>query len=107
MDFRGSATKLEVRRAEPSEGLRSFVHCYLQRDARVDGVVAVEPVMARLEQAFEFQFGEPYEVRLYGSDNRDACPPVVVVGPQTHRRAKLILRGTVSAFAVARMLTVF
>src|SRR5580693_7561677 len=100
MDFGDSATKLAVRRADPSEGLRPFVHCYLQRDARVDGVVTVEPVMARLEQAFEFHFGEPYEVRLYGSDERDDCPPVVVVGPQTHRRARLILRGTISAFAV-------
>ena len=100
MDFRDSVTKLAVRRAEPSKCLRPFVHCYLQRDARVDGVVTVEPVMARLEQAFEFHFGEPYEVRLYGSDERDDCPPVVVVGPQTHRRAQLILRGTVSAFAV-------
>jgi AraC-like DNA-binding protein len=100
MDFGDSATKLAVRRAEPGERLRSFVHCYLQRDARVDGVVTVEPVMARLEQAFEFHFGEPYEVRLYGSEARDACPPVVVVGPQTHRRARLILHGTLSAFAV-------
>jgi AraC-like DNA-binding protein len=100
MDFGHSAMALAVRRASPSEGLRPFVHCYLQRDGRVDGVVAIEPVMARLEQAFEFHFGEPYEVRLYGSDDQDACPPVVVVGPQTHRRARLIVRGTVSAFAV-------
>jgi hypothetical protein len=56
--------------------------------------------MARLERAFEFHFGEPYEVRLYDTDDRDACPPVVIVGPQTHRRARLIVRGNVSAFAV-------
>jgi AraC-like DNA-binding protein len=95
-----STTTLSVRRSDPSERLRPFVHCYLQRDARVDGVVTVEPVMARLEQAFEFQFGDPYEVRLYGSEARDPCPPVIVVGPQTRRRARLILHGTVSAFAV-------
>jgi AraC-like DNA-binding protein len=100
MDFGDSASTLAVRRANPSESLRSFVHCYLQRDGRVNGIVTVEPVMARLEQAFEFHFGEPYEVRLYGSDDRDACPAAAVVGPQTHRRARLILRGTVSAFAV-------
>src|SRR5581483_6574465 len=100
MDFGDSASTLAVRRANPSESLRSFVHCYLQRDGRVNGIVTVEPVMARLEQAFEFHFGEPYEVLLYGSDDRDACPAAAVVGPQTHRRARLILRGTVSAFAV-------
>lgn len=100
MDLEDSATTLAVRRAFPSEALRPFVHCYLQRDGRAGGVVTVEPVMARLEQAFEFQFGEPYEVRLYGSDERDACPYIAVVGPQTHRRARLIVRGAVSAFAV-------
>jgi AraC-like DNA-binding protein len=76
------------------------VHCYLQRDGHFKKLATVEPVMARLEQAFEFQFGDPYEVALYGSEGRDDCPPAIVVGPQTHRRARLILRGTISAFAV-------
>lgn len=56
--------------------------------------------MARLEQAFEFHFRDPYEVALYGSEASGDCPPSIVVGPQTHRRAQLILQGTISAFAV-------
>jgi AraC-like DNA-binding protein len=95
-----SVAALTVQRADPSAPLRPFVHCYLQRDGHFKRLATVEPVMARLEQAFEFQFGDPYEVALYGSEARDDCPPAIVVGPQTHRRARLILRGTISAFAV-------
>ena len=76
------------------------MRCYLQRDGHFKELPTIEPVMARLEQAFEFQFGDPYEVALYGSEARDDCPPAIVVGPQTHRRARLILQGTISAFAV-------
>jgi AraC-like DNA-binding protein len=100
MNFSGSTAAFAVQRAHPSGPLRPFVHCYLQRDGIFKEVVTVEPVMARLEQAFEFQFRDPYEVTLYGSEARDDCPPAIVVGPQTHRRARLILRGTISAFAV-------
>jgi hypothetical protein len=59
MEFADSATKLAVRRADTSERLRSFVHFYLQRDARVDGVVTVGPMMARLEQASSFISANP------------------------------------------------
>ena len=100
MDTSSSTAALAVQRADPSGALRPFVHCYLQRDGYFKKLATVEPVMARLEQAFEFQFGDPYEVALYGSEGRDDCPPAIVVGPQTHRRARLILRGTISAFAV-------
>ena len=100
MDTSNSTAALAVQRADPSGALRPFVHCYLQRDGHFKKLATVEPVMARLEQAFEFQFGDPYEVALYGSEGRDDCPPAIVVGPQTHRRARLILRGTISAFAV-------
>jgi hypothetical protein len=100
MDCSNSTAALAVQRADPSGPLRPFVHCYLQRDGHFKELVTVEPVMARLEQAFEFQFRDPYEVALYGSDARDDCPPAIVVGPQTHRRARLILQGTISAFAV-------
>jgi AraC-like DNA-binding protein len=100
MDTSNLTAALAVQRADPSGALRPFVHCYLQRDGHFKKLATVEPVMARLEQAFEFQFGDPYEVALYGSEGRDDCPPAIVVGPQTHRRARLILRGTISAFAV-------
>jgi AraC-like DNA-binding protein len=100
MDSSNSTAALTVQRADPSGLLRPFVHCYLQRDGHFKKFATVEPVMARLEQAFEFQFGDPYEVALYGSETRDDCPLAIVVGPQTHRRARLILHGTVSAFAV-------
>jgi hypothetical protein len=57
--FGDSATKLAVRRADPSERLRPFVNCYLQRDAHVDGVVTVEPVMARLSRLLSFISANP------------------------------------------------
>jgi len=100
MDTSNSAAALAIQRADPSAALRPLVHCYLQRDGHFKTLSAVEPVMARLEQAFEFQFCDPYEVALYGSEARDDCPPAIVVGPQTRRRARLILQGTISAFAV-------
>src|SRR5215469_16287564 len=94
------AAALAVQRAYPSGPLRPFVHCYLQRDGRFKNLATVEPVMARLEQALEFQFRDPYEVRQYGTEAREDCPPAIIVGPQTRRRARLILQGTISAFAV-------
>lgn len=91
---------LSVQSALPSGPLRPFVHCYLQRDGRFKELFPVEPVMARLEQAFEFQFEDPYEVALYDSGGKEDCPSAIVVGPQTRRRARLILRGAISSFAV-------
>jgi AraC-like DNA-binding protein len=100
MDLSNSTAALSVQRAEPSGFLQPFVHCYLQRDGHFKSLATVEPVIARLEQAFEFQFCNPYEVRHYGTEAMEDCPSAIIVGPQTRRRARLILQGTISAFAV-------
>ena len=54
---------LTVQTAPPESALRPFVRCYVQRNSDSDEVSTVEPVVARLEQTVEFQFGTPYEVR--------------------------------------------
>ena len=48
----------------------------------------------------EFEFAGAYEVRNYGSEALDATFPISVIGPQTWRRARLIIRNHVESLVV-------
>jgi AraC-like DNA-binding protein len=103
---------LTVQTTPPRSALRPFVRCYVQRNSDSDGVSTVEPVVARLEQTVEFQFGTPYQVRRDKEDELrqlklhpnvrffDIAPPLVVVGPHTYRTSTLTVIGKVDAFAI-------
>jgi AraC-like DNA-binding protein len=48
----------------------------------------------------EFQFRDPYVIPSYGDDAENPCAPVTIIGPITHRRVRIIVRGNVEALAV-------
>lgn len=60
----------------------------------------MDPVFARLEQAIEFQFETPYEIRPEASKTVLYAPPVAVIGPQTARHYTVFIKGPVDAFAI-------
>ena len=91
---------LGVRTAAPEVALRPYVRAYVQREARLGAEVLVEPVVARLGVMLEFEFEGAYEVRNYETNTLDATFPVSVIGPQTWRRARLIIRGHVESLVV-------
>jgi AraC-like DNA-binding protein len=91
---------LTVQTSRPQSALQPFVRAYVQRDARLGVHELVEPVVARLGVMLEFEFAGAYEVRNYGTNALDATFPISVIGPQTWRRARLIIRGHVESLVV-------
>ena len=91
---------LTVQTAPPQSVLRPFLRAYVQREARLGAHELVEPVIARLGVMLEFEFAGAYEVRNYGSNTLDATFPVSIIGPQTWRRARLIIRDHVESLVV-------
>ncbi len=91
---------LTIQTSRPEPVLRPFIRAYVQREARLGGDELVEPVVARLGVMLEFEFAGAYEVRHYGSNALDATFPVSIIGPQTWRRARLIIRDHVESLVV-------
>jgi AraC-like DNA-binding protein len=48
----------------------------------------------------EFQFARPYEIPIYGTEQILVSPQIALIGPVTHRRARLVIRDGVQALAV-------
>ena len=91
---------LTVQTAAPQPALLPFVRAYVQREARLGALELVEPVVARLGVMLEFEFAGSYEVRNYGSGALDATFPISIIGPQTWRRAHLIIRDHVESLVI-------
>ena len=91
---------LTVQSAVPHSLLRPFVRAYVQRAAHLGDLELVEPVVARLGVMLEFEFAGPYEVLNYGSNAIDDTFPISIIGPQTWRRARLIIRNHVESLVV-------
>ncbi len=91
---------LKVRTAPPEPALQSCIRAYVQREARLGVQELVEPVVARLGVMLEFEFAGSYEVRNYGSERLEEANPISIIGPQTWRRARLIIRGHVESLVV-------
>jgi AraC-like DNA-binding protein len=91
---------LDVQNAAPQPALRPFIRAYVQREARLGTGELAEPVVARLGVMLEFEFAGPYEVRSYGSDALNPTFPISIIGPQTWRRARLIIRDHVESIVV-------
>jgi AraC-like DNA-binding protein len=91
---------LAVQTSLPESVLRPFIRAYVQREARLGAQELVEPVVARLGVMLEFEFAGAYEVRNYGSERLDATFPISIIGPQTWRRARLIIRNHVESLVV-------
>jgi AraC-like DNA-binding protein len=89
-----------VEKSPPHPALRPFIRSYVQREAHLGAREIVEPVIARLGVMLEFEFAGSYEVRNYGTELRDDTFPISVIGPQTWRRARLIVRNDVESLVV-------
>jgi AraC-like DNA-binding protein len=91
---------LRVQATGPCLALRPYVRCYAQRTGRGKGVISVDAVVARLEQAIEFQFKTCYEIHPEGTETTRVAPLAAVIGPQTRRRFTVFIKGPVEAFAI-------
>lgn len=85
--------------ALPCPELRAYVRAFAQREISSSTPDIVEPVFAGLESTLELDF-ENSPLVEYVNGVRQACWPVSVVGPHTHRRAWIRLRGPVESFGV-------
>ena len=84
----------------PAAGLEQFVRFYVQREVRIGGAAVVHPVTARAAPLIEFNFGDPIKVLDHKQLVQRKSPTIVVVGPQTHRRIELQLRGALQSFVI-------
>lgn len=93
--------------AYPTRSLHPFVSHYIQREVSELGKAAVEPVPARIQNIWEFQFRDRYEIRYFDSEGIDVGPRTALVGPQTYRRARLTIHGRMEGFIVVFTATGF
>ena len=91
---------LTLQSCAPQSALSPFIRSYVQREAHLGGEEIVEPVIARLGVMLEFEFAGSYEIRNYGSNRLEDANPISIIGPQTWRRARLIIRGHVQSLVV-------
>ena len=89
------------RSGKPSNAAGQFVQQYLQREAQLGATVLIHPVPARAAQMLSFQFGGPVGVRFYGMDVTRTAESAAFIGPQTHQRCQLVIRGDVETFVIA------
>jgi len=85
--------------ALPRPELRPYVRAFAQREISSSAPDIMEPVFAGLESTLELDFKNSPLVE-YVSGVTGLCWPVSVVGPHTHRRAWIRLRGPVESFGV-------
>jgi len=91
---------LTVQSALPEVLLKPFVRAYVQREAHLGSQEIVEPVLARLGVMLEFEFAGSYEVRNYGTEAVEEPNNISIIGPQSWRRSRLIIRGHVESLVV-------
>lgn len=85
----------------PSAPLRGYVRQFLRSEAFVPGGNAVRPVIARTELVLVFNLS-PHAHRAfeYHAGMARTMPDQLLVGPQTSRRADLLLGHSWSTFAI-------
>lgn len=91
---------LTVQSASPEFALRRFIRAYVQREAHLGSHELVEPVVARLGVMIEFEFAGSYEVRNYGLETIEDPNNISIIGPQSWRRSRLIIRGHIESLVV-------
>jgi AraC-like DNA-binding protein len=88
------------RSSNASKVATQFVQQYLQRETQLGTTDVIHPVPARAAHVLTFQFGGPVGARFYGTDIMRTVEAAALVGPQTHQRCQLILRGNVETFVI-------
>ena len=82
-----------IRFLKPAAGLKDVVRFYVQREAQLRGHDLVHPVPARAAPMLEFIFSEPFEIHWCERPLVETTPRPVLIGLQTHRRVRLVMRG--------------
>ena len=91
---------LKVQHARPSPELAPYVYGYVLRVSDPREPEVVEPVVARSGSMLEFQFGDQYDVPVYGLDRPNPSNSITIIGPIPARNVRLVISGRVEALAV-------
>ena len=91
---------LQAQSSRPDPRLMPFVRTYVQRTASLGGATLIEPVLARLGVMLEFTFREQYDIRSYGTDQKNQSAYVSLIGPISYRRARLVIRGDIESLVI-------
>lgn len=92
---------LTVYQSRPDPRLQALVRNYVQRETPSTFIPgAIEPFVARLGVVLDFMFASQYEIPIRGTNDFDTCMPLALVGPQTHSRAQLVVRGRIEELVV-------
>jgi AraC-like DNA-binding protein len=79
--------------------LNSVVLSFSERRAVLGAGIVTAPLPARPDQFIEFYLRDPYAVS-HDDGPAQLAPEVVIVGPQSYRRARLFLSGTMHVFTI-------
>lgn len=90
---------VEMRRALPHHALRGIVRSFEERRLNLGTSSLFWPVAPRPDQIIDIYLRDPFKVRVEGGPFKTA-PDIIVVGPQTFRRAELCLSGEVHVFNI-------
>jgi AraC-like DNA-binding protein len=89
-----------IRFLKPDDGLAGVVRFYTHREAHLGGGDLVHPVPARAAPMLEFVFSDPFEIHWSERPAIDTTPRAVLVGLQTHRRVRLVMRHRLESFTI-------
>jgi AraC-like DNA-binding protein len=87
-----------LRCASPRPALRAYVRTYAEREFFDHSRPVLQPATASLEPIINFEFRDP--IAILFNDGRQELHSSSVVGPQTERRAHVLLSGDMHSFAV-------
>ena len=91
---------LFIEYARPSPELAPHVYGYVQRVSDPRAPEMIEPVVARSGSMLEFQFGDQFNVPVYGLDLPNLSVPITIIGPIPARKTRIIIRGRVESLTV-------
>jgi AraC-like DNA-binding protein len=86
--------------SEPSRATKRYVQLYVQREAQLGLSMFMHPVTARSAHLLDFEFGDPIEIQLSGTDFTRTAETAAVVGLRTAQRSQLLMRGNVESFVI-------
>jgi len=90
---------VEIERASPHPALRGIVRSFEERRLNLGSASMIWPVTPRPDQIIDIYLRDPFRVRFDGGSFRPT-PEIIVVGPQTYRRAELCLSGEIHVFNI-------
>jgi AraC-like DNA-binding protein len=84
----------------PASPLADLVRFYVHREACLGGETVIHPVPARATAMLEFVLADPVEAHWCNRARVESATLPQLIGLQTYRRVKLIMRGTIESFVI-------